>query len=95
MREPWFWAIAYSAFSVVVELVLNRGGLLVWDYAFWNGTPAGVWLIFLFGYLHFYVAAGLVMRARRTRTKLVAVGAIYGMAIALDVIGLGVLGWTY
>jgi len=95
LGEPWFWAIAYSAFSVVVELVLNRGGLLVWDYSFWTGTPAGVPLIFLVGYLHFYVAAGLVMRARHMRTKLIAVGAIYGTAIVLDVVGLGILGWTY
>jgi hypothetical protein len=93
--ERWFWAGAYSAFCVAVELVLNRGGLLVWDYAFWTGSFAGVWLIFLLGYFHFYVAALLVVGARRMRTKLIAIGAIYAVAIALNVIGLGVLGWTY
>lgn len=95
LRDRWWWAIAYSAFSVVVELWLNRGGLLVWEYDFWNGTPAGVPLIFLFGYLHFYVAAGLVVGARRLRTKVIAVASIYAVAVALDVIGLGVLGWRY
>lgn len=93
--EPWFWAAAYSAFCVAVEVVLNRGGLLVWEYDFWNGTFAGVWLIFLFGYFHFYVAALLVIGARRMRAKLVAIASMYGLAIALNVIGLGVLGWTY
>ena len=93
--EAWFWAAAYSAFCVIVELFLNRGGLLIWDYAFWDGTPAGVWLIFLLGYFHFYVAALLVMAARRMRTKLIAIGVIYAVAIVLDVVGLGVLGWTY
>jgi len=93
--ERWLWAVAYSAFSVVVELVLNAGGLLVWDYGFWTGTPAGVWLIFLFGYLHFYVVTGLVIGARRVRTKLYAIAGIYGVAILLNLIGMGVLGWTY
>lgn len=93
--DRWFWAAVYSAVSVAVELVLNDGGLLVWEYAFWDGTPAGVWLIFLFGYLHFYVAAGLVVGARSTRTKVIAIGSIYGIAIALNVVGLGILGWTY
>lgn len=93
--ETWFWAGAYSAFCVAVELLLNRGGLLIWEYPFWDGTPAGVWLIFLLGYFHFYVAALLVIGARRMRTKLIAIAAIYAVAIALNVIGLGVLGWTY
>ncbi len=93
--ERWFWAVAYAAFSVAVELLLNAGGLLVWEYPWWNGTVGGVWLILLFGYLHFYVATLLVIGARRLRTKLIAIGAIYAVAIALNVIGLGALGWTY
>lgn len=95
VREPWFWAAVYSAFCVLVELVLNAGDLLVWEYSWWNGTVGGVWLIFLFGYFHFYVATLLVIGARRMRTKLVAIGVIYAIAIALNVIGLGVLGWSY
>ena len=92
--ERWATAAAYSAFCVVVELVLHRGGLLVWSYSFWTGTPAGVPLIFLLGYFHFYAAAILVMRAR-PRTQVIAIAAIYATAIALDVLGLGVLGWDY
>jgi len=49
----------------------------------------------LLGYFHFYVATLLVIGARRMRTKLIAIGAIYAVAIALNVIGLGALGWTY
>ena len=95
VREPWFWAAVYSAFCVLVELVLNAGGLLVWEYAFWTSSFAGVWLIFLLGYFHFYVATLLVIEARRLRTKLVAIAVIYAIAIALNVIGLGLLGWNY
>ena len=95
LPERWFWAVAYSVFCVVVELFLNRAGLLVWEYPFWNRSLGGVWLIFLFGYLHFFVAALLVIGARTLRTKIVAVGAIYGVATTLNVVGLGVLGWRH
>lgn len=95
LPEPWFWAVAYSAFCVFVEVLLNMGGHLVWEYPFWNRSFAGVWLIFLFGYFHFYAAAALVIAAKRVRTKLVAVGSMYGLAVVLNVIGLGILGWKY
>ena len=93
--EGWFWAVAYSAFCVAVEILLNEGGLLVWEYSFWNRSFGGVWLIFLFGYFHFYVATLLVIRAKRLRTKVIAVSSIYGLAIALNVVGYGLLGWNY
>ena len=95
LPDRWFWAIAYSAFCVLVELVLNKGGLLVWEYPFWNGTVAGVWLIFLFGYFHFYVAVILVLMLRSMRRRLVAVGGIYGVAVLGNVVGMGLLGWRY
>ena len=49
----WFWAIAYSAFCVFVECGLNMGGLLVWEYSWWNRSFSGIWLIFFFGYFPF------------------------------------------
>ncbi|MBK8997778.1 MAG: hypothetical protein IPM35_18805 [Myxococcales bacterium] len=93
--ERWFWAAGYSAFCVFVEVLLNLGGHLVWEYPFWNRSFAGVWLIFLFGYFHFYAAAALVIAAKKLRTKLVAVGSMYGLALVLNVVGLGILGWKY
>ncbi len=93
--ERWFWAAGYSAFCVFVEVLLNLGGHLVWEYPFWNRSFAGVWLIFLFGYFHFYAAAALVIAAKKLRTKLVAVGSMYGLAVVLNVVGLGILGWKY
>lgn len=94
-RERWGWAAGYSAFCVAVELWLNRGGHLVWEYPWWNASPWGTPLIFLLGYFHFYAAAILVMRARSPRTQAIALAAIYGVAVALNVIGLGVMGWRY
>ncbi len=95
LPDRWFWAVAYSLICVVVELVLNRGGLLVWEYSFWNATLAGVWLIFLFGYFHFYVAVILVLALRSMRRRLLAVGGIYVVAVLGNVVGMGILGWRY
>jgi hypothetical protein len=71
--NQWFWAAGYSAFCVFVECYLNKGGHLIWEYPFWNRSFAGVWLIFLFGYFHFYVAALLVINMKRIRSKAITV----------------------
>lgn len=91
----WFWAIAYAAFCVAVECLLNKGGLLVWEYPFWNRSWYGVWLIFLFGYFHFYVATLLVLRCKSLRKRNLALGSIYGLAVTGNVVGWGLLGWNY
>jgi hypothetical protein len=91
----WFWAAGYSAFCVLIEWFLNKGDLLIWEYPFWNRSFFGVWLIFLFGYFHFYVAAILVLAAKKLRTQLIAVGSIYGVAVVMNIIGMGILGWEY
>lgn len=95
LPEPWFWAVVYSALCVLVEVVLNRAGIFVWDYRFWNRTAEGLPLIFLFGYFHFYVAVILVLRLRSNRTKAAAVGGIYFVAVLMNALALGVLGWRY
>jgi len=95
LPNRWFWAIAYAAFCVLVECLLNLGGHLVWEYPFWNRSLGGVWLIFLFGYFHFYVATILVLRLKTIRKKVIATGSLYGIAIIANVIALGALGWTY
>ena len=56
LPNRWFWAIGYSVFCVFIECILNMGDILVWEYPFWNRSFGGVWLIFLIGYLHFYLA---------------------------------------
>jgi hypothetical protein len=93
--EAWVIAAGYSAFCVLVELILNAGGLLVWEYPFWTGTLAGVWLIFLLGYYIFYVAVILVTGMRSLRRKLGAVAIIYAVPVVMNVVGLGLLGWSY
>jgi hypothetical protein len=93
--EKWFWALAYTIFCVFVECLLNYGGHLVWEYPFWHRTFAGVWLIFLFGYFHFFCAAILVISLKTIKSKIITVSVIYSVPIVMNVIAFGFLGWNY
>jgi hypothetical protein len=93
--EAWLWAVGYSVFCVFVEVLLNRGGLLIWEYPFWNASFGGVWLIFLIGYFHFYVAIIAVLSLGTLRRRLLAIAGIWGVAVVMNVIGMGLLGWRY
>lgn len=95
INNRWFWAIGYSIFCVFIETILNIGGLLVWTYPFWNLSFGGIWLIFFFGYFHFFVAAILVMRMDSKRKKIITIITIYGIAIVMNIIGFGFLGMWY
>ena len=87
----WFIAVAGSIFSVFVEMLLNAVDALTWDYAFWDtGTP---WLIFLFGYLTFFIAAFWVYDMTDMKKRIIAVSTIWGLDLLLILVfGLG-LGW--
>ena len=83
----WFVAITGSAFCVFVEVLLNQIGALTWDWSWWDAnTP---WLIFLFGYFHFFVVAFWVHDMKTIRQKAITVGIIFSIAI----IGILVLGF--
>jgi hypothetical protein len=95
LPDRWFWAIGYAAFCVLVEWFLNVGGLLVWEYPWWNRSFGGVWLIFLFGYFHFYVATILVLGMKSMRRRAIAIASIWSLGVVLAVVGFGVLGYRY
>jgi hypothetical protein len=94
INNRWFWGLSYAIFCVIIEIFLNIGGMLTWTYSFWNLSFAGVWLIFLFGYFHFYIACILVLKIKSMKKRLIAIGCIYGVAIIMNVIA-GLLGWYY
>ncbi|MFH1153650.1 MAG: hypothetical protein V1793_07535 [Pseudomonadota bacterium] len=93
--EKWAWAIGYSAFSVLIECFLNKGGHLVWEYPFWERSFKGVWLIFLFGYFHFFCAAIFVTGLKTIRNKVVSVCVIYAVPVIMNILGLGLFHWNY
>ncbi len=74
-----FFAVVGAAFCVFVEVLLNAVGALTWDYPWWNiGAP---WLIFVFGYLTFFLVSFWVYDMPAIRRKLNVLGVIYGVDI--------------
>jgi hypothetical protein len=95
LPEKWFWAIGYSVFCVFIECILNIGGLLVWEYPFWNLSFKGIWLIFFIGYFNFFCFAILVISLKTLKTKLMTVGIIYAVPVLMNILALGFWGWRY
>ncbi len=91
INNRWFVAIAGSIFCVFVEYLLNSVGALTWDWPWWNrGAP---WLIFLFGYLIFFIVAFWVYDMPTMKQKLQTVGAIWAFDIAALILFAGILHW--
>lgn len=91
----WFWAIGFSAFCVLVEVVLNLGGLLVWEYPFWNRSFAGIWLIFVFGYFEFFAAINLVLGLKNVRRRVTVIAIIYAVPVVMNVFAFAIMRWRY
>ena len=84
-------AIVGSIFCVIVEILLNTVGALTWDYPWWNvGVP---WLIFLIGYLPFFLVAFWVFDMETVRKKLLTVGSILGFDLICLIVFMGILKW--
>jgi hypothetical protein len=79
-------------FCVFVEILLNSVGALTWEYAWW-GVRAP-WLIFLIGYLPFFLVSFWVFDMESVQKKVMTVGTIF----AVDIVGLvlfgAILGWV-
>ena len=90
-----FWVIAYAAFCVFVECLLNIGGHLVWEYRFWRLSPLGVLPIFFAAYFPLLLSPMLVIGLGNNNTKVKAVCTIYAAACILNVIAFVFLGWNY
>ena len=79
-----FFACLNSVLCVLVELALNRFGMLIWKWPWWNASHP--WLIFLIGYLPFFLVAYAVYDMPSRRRQIATVGAILGAdAVALAV----------
>ncbi|MDO8653118.1 MAG: hypothetical protein Q7R66_13115 [Undibacterium sp.] len=91
INNRWFLASANSVLCVIVELWLNHIGALTWEWRGWNaGAPVLIWLI---GYMPFYVVAYWVHDMPSLKRQISTVGAL----AASVMLGLGVfsglLGW--
>jgi hypothetical protein len=91
LPNRWVVALAGSAFCVFVEFLLNGVGALTWDYSWWSRSAP--WLIFLFGYLTFFVVAFWVHDMKTLKAKLIAVGTIWAVVIASLILFIPILHW--
>ncbi len=90
INNRWFIAFAGSAFSVFIEYLLNSVNALTWEYIWWNrGAPL---LIFLFGYLTFFLVAFCVYDMENMKRKLLTVGGIWAFDIIALILFIS-LGW--
>ena len=86
-----FFAITGAAFCVFVEILLNSIGALTWEYPWWSATAP--WLIFLIGYLTFFLVSFWVHDMKTIRSKVITVGVIFGVDILAIIIFGFILNW--
>jgi hypothetical protein len=86
-----FIAVAGAIFCVIVEILLNAANALTWEYSWWNASAP--WLIFLFGYLTFFVMAFWVFDMKSMKGKLITVGTIWSVVIISLIIFIPILNW--
>ena len=85
------FAVAGSIFCVFVEILLNAAGALTWEYSWWDANSP--WLIFLIGYLPFFLVSFWVYDMEKIKDKALAVGVILGIDVVALVLFMGVLNW--
>jgi hypothetical protein len=85
------FAIVGAAFCVFIEVLLNGAQALIWDYPWWSAQAP--WLIFLIGYLPFFLVSFWVFDMPTVRQKVRTVGFIFGFNIVCLVLFGAVLNW--
>ena len=86
-----FFAVVGAAFCVFVEVILNAANALTWEFSWWSASAP--WLIFLFGYLTFFVVAYWVFDMKTMKSKLITVGTIWGVVIVSLIVFIPILHW--
>jgi hypothetical protein len=85
------FAITGAIFCVFVEILLNSVGALTWEYPWWSARAP--WLIFLIGYLHFFLVSFWVHDMEKIRSKAIAVGIIFAVDIIALILFGAILRW--
>jgi hypothetical protein len=85
-----FFAVLNALLALGIEIILNYIGALTWDLPWWNLKAP--WLIFLIGYLPFFLVAFWVHDMKKVSDKAKTVGAILGFDL-LCLITFISMGW--
>jgi hypothetical protein len=91
MNNRLFYALFFSASSVAIECVLSAADVLHWHWWWWN-FPC-VPLIFVFGYLWFFLAAAHAHDLPTDAQRFRFVAKLAGVAAALIVVFGPILEW--
>ncbi|MGE5381538.1 MAG: hypothetical protein ACM3NT_10800 [Methylocystaceae bacterium] len=84
-------AVTGSILCVIIEMILNAAGVLTWDYSWWSIRSP--WLVFLIGYLPFFLVSYWVHDMETVKRKVIAVSSILGFDICCLIVFGGILGW--
>lgn len=79
-----------SVAAVGVEVLLNKAGVLTWDWSWWQ--PSFPFLIWIIGYVPFFAVCFFVHDLASVRSKALVVGTIFGIDV-IALIGFGAAGW--
>lgn len=86
-----FFATVNSILAVAVECVLNAIGVLTWEYSWWSiGFPL---VIFVIGYMPFFLVGYWVHDLANQRRQLKVVGTLGTVVVGSLVLFSGILGW--
>ena len=91
LPNRWLVAIVGSIFCVIIECFLNAANALTWDYSWWSRSAP--WLIFLIGYLPFFLTAFWVYDMESLKKKAAVVGGILGFDLICLIVFIS-LGWA-
>jgi hypothetical protein len=86
-----FYIVLFTTLAVIVECFLNWSGVLTWEYPWWSTRAP--WLLFLIGYLPFFLVAYWVYDMESTKRKAITVGSILAFDVACLLIFGGILNW--
>ena len=87
----WVYAVIGSILAIIIECLLNWCGALTWEYPFWNMKAP--WLIWLFGYMPFFVVSYWVYDMKLMKSKLITVGTIFAVDALALIVFMGILKW--
>jgi hypothetical protein len=87
----WLYAIVGSILAVIIECLLNWVGALTWEYSWWSlGAP---WLIWLIGYMPFFLVSFWVFDMKTIKSKLLTVGIIGAVDIISIILFMCIFKW--
>ncbi len=91
LPNRWFFVIANSVLCVVIEIILNWWGVLVWEYWWWNWyNPI---LILIIGYSLYMMFSFWIHDMPSMKKKISIVAGVYAVDVVLLILFMGILKW--